>query len=106
MMLAFGTFNNVQINTVLVPAQPGQIIRVARVLVTSYVGIKVYFVSDPGADPLNMLPPLHVAGSGLSLPLGRGYALATGRGKALGFTASFQLSAGEYSIAVWYELVT
>lgn len=106
MTLAFGTFNNVQINTVLVAAQPGKIIRVAKILVTTWASMKVSFVSDPGADPLYLTPPMQVSGAGLNLQLGRSYALATGRGKALGFTASFQLSSAEYSIAVWYEVVS
>ncbi len=106
MTLAYGTFNNVQMNTVLVPAQPGKIIRVVKVLVTTWAPLKVTFVSDPGPDPLNLTAPTHVSGAGLHLHLGRSFAVATGRGQALGFTASFQLSAGEYSIAVWYEVVS
>jgi hypothetical protein len=106
MTLAYGSYNNVQINTVIVPAEPGKIIRVAKVVVTTWASMKVTFVSDPGPDPLNLTPPLHVSGAGLNLHLGRSYALATGRGKALGFTAAFQLSSAEYGLSVWYEMVS
>ncbi len=106
MTLAYGTFNSVQVNTVLVPAQAGKVIRVAKILVTTWASLKVNFVSDPGADPLNLTPAWQVSGAGLNLQLGRSYALATERGKALGFSAAFQLSSGEYSVAVWYEVVT
>jgi hypothetical protein len=105
MTLAYGSYNNVQINTVIVPAQPGKIIRVTKVVVTTWASMKVIFVSDPGSDPVNLTPPLHVSGTGLHLPLGRSFALTTGRDKALGFTAAFQMSAAEYSLAIWYEAV-
>ena len=107
MALAYGTYGTVQINTELVPAQPGKIIRVLKLMITTWGALKVSFVSDPESDPLSLMPPLHTsAGPGIALQLGRRFALATGRGKALGFTAAFQLASAEYSIAVWYEVVT
>lgn len=103
MTLAHGTYNTVQVNTVIVPAQPGKIIRVARLVVTTWASLKVMLLSDPAGEHTIIAPPLHVSTSGLCLQFGRGYALTTARGKALGFTASFQLTGAEYSIAVWYE---
>ena len=106
MTLASCSYNAVQVNTVLVPAQAGKIIRVARILVTTWSSMKVTLLSDPGADPVVLTPPLHVSSVGLNLHLGRGLALTTARGKALGFHASFQLSAAEFSLMVWYEVVS
>ena len=107
MALAFATYGTVQINTELVPAQPGKIIRVLKLVITTWGSLRVTLLSDPGADPINLTPALHAnAGPGLSLQLGRRFAVATERGMALGFSAAFQSSAAEYSIAVWYEVVT
>jgi hypothetical protein len=107
MALAFGTFGTVQINRELVPAQPDKIIRVLKLMITTWASVKVTLVSDPESDPLDLHPPLHIGvGSGMVVPLGRRFALVTGRGKALGFSASFQAGAGEYSVTVWYEVVT
>ena len=107
MALALGTYNSVQVNTELVPAQPDKIIRVLKLIITTWGSVKVTFLSDPGADPVALTPPLHTSGgTGLSLHLGRRFAMVTERGKALGFTSAFQLTAVEYSIAVWYELVS
>jgi hypothetical protein len=76
-------------------------------MITTWGAVKVSLVSDPESEPLNLMPPLHTsAGPGVTLHLGRRFALATGRGKALGFTAAFQTTSAEYSIAVWYEVVT
>jgi hypothetical protein len=107
MALAFCTYGTVQINTELVPAQPGKIIRILKLVITTWEDLKVTLVSDPESDPQDLTPALHAgAGSGFSLQLGRRFALATGRGKALGFSAAFQMASAEYSIAVWYEVVT
>jgi len=106
MTLAVYSFNTVQANTVLVPAQAGKIIRVARIQATTWASLRVIFLSDPGPDPVALSPPLHVSGTGLNLNLGRSLALTTGRGKALGFSASFQMSPAESSLMVWYEVVS
>jgi hypothetical protein len=107
MTLVFASYSTVQSNTVLVPAQAGKIIRVVKLAVTTWATMKVILLSDPGPDPLSLTPPLHV-GSGVPLlmHLGRSLALATGREKALGMTAVFQSVPAEFSIAVWYELVS
>jgi hypothetical protein len=105
MTAAFGTYATAQVNTVIVPPQAGKIIRVVRILITTFAGIKVTFLSDPGPDPVTLLPLMHSSTAGLQLHLGRSCALATGRGKALGFRSVFQLASGEYSIVVWYEAV-
>ena len=105
MTVAFGTYNTAQANTVLIPAQAGKIIRIVKIVLTTFAGMKVAFLSDPAADPVSLTPVLHTSTAGLHLHLGRSCALATGRGKALGFNATYQLAGGEYSIAVWYEVV-
>ena len=106
MALAFGTYSTVQVNTELVPAQPDKIIRVVKVMLTTWGSVKITLVSDPGPDPVSLAPPLHTSGGpGIRLHLGRKFALSTGRGKALGFSASFQVGSAEYSLAVWYEVV-
>lgn len=107
MALAYGSYSSVQINTELVPAQPGKIIRVLKLVITTWGDLKVTLVSDSESDPQNLTPALHTsAGRGINLQLGRRFALATARGKALGFSAAFQVTSAEYSIAVWYEVVT
>lgn len=107
MAVAQGAWQTAQSGTVLVPAQPGKIIRVLKVVLTSWVVIKFTLQSDPGPDPLNLTPPLLVAaGIPLVLRLGRGLALATQRGKGLGVTTAFYGSPGEHSVTVWYELVS
>ncbi|GEM_PF-1773603 len=106
MAMAYGTYSSAQTNMELVPAQPGKIIRVVRLLFTTWGSLKVMLVSDPGPDPVVLLPFTHVsAGTGLHLHLGRAGALTTGRGKALGFSSAYQVTASEYSITLWYEVV-
>ncbi len=106
MTVAYGTYSTAQVNTVLIPAQAGKIIRVVKIMLTTFAGIKVTFLSDPGPDPVGLLPPIHASTAGLQVRLGRGCAVATGRGKALGFSSNYQLGSGEYSLAVWYEVVS
>jgi hypothetical protein len=107
MAVAYGSWMTAQSGAVLVPAQAGKIIRVLKLVMTTWVGVKYMVQSDPGPDPLNLTPPLLVgAGCSLVLRLGRGLALATQRGKALGVSTTFSGSAGEHSLTVWYELVT
>jgi hypothetical protein len=106
MTVAYGTYNSAQANTVIVPAQEGKIIRVVKIVVSTFAGVKVTFLSDPGLDPVVLTPPLHASMAGLHLHLGRSCALATGRGKALGFNASYQMASGEYSVTVWYEVMS
>jgi hypothetical protein len=107
MTLAFGAYGTSQTNTILIPAEAGRVIRVVKVVVSTWSALKITFVSDPGPDPLNLTPPLYVGtGSPLVLPLGRALALATQRGKALGLTTAYQSMPGECSVAVWYEVVT
>jgi len=106
MTLAFGSYGTNQSNTVLVPAYTGQLIRVVRVVVTAWTGVKVVLLSNPGPDPVALTPPLHVAsGMPLVLHMGRSLALSTGRGQALGISTAFQGLPGEHSIAIWYEAV-
>jgi hypothetical protein len=100
MTAAFGSYITAQANTVIVPAQAGKIIRVVKIVVTTYASVKVAFLSDPGADPVSLTPSLHVSTQGMYLHLGRSCALATGRGKALGFNASYQL--GSWSGTSWW----
>lgn len=107
MTLAYGTYSTAQTNRELVPAQVGKVIRVVRLLVTTWASMKITLLSDPGPDPLNLTPPMHVGvGSPFVLALGRNFAVATARDKALGITTAFQSVSGEYSVAVWYEVVS
>ncbi|MEW6199198.1 MAG: hypothetical protein AB1601_11135 [Planctomycetota bacterium] len=107
MTLAFGAYGTSQTNTILIPAQEGRIIRVVKVVVSSWSAMRITFVSDPGPDPLNLTPPLYIGtGSPFVLSLGRALAVTTQRGKALGLTTSYQSMPGECSVAVWYEVVT
>jgi hypothetical protein len=107
MTTVFGSWGTAQNGLVLVPAQAGKIIRVVRVLCTAWVGIKAQLQSDPGPDPLNLTPSLHIGPeASLVLPLGRSGAVATQRGKALGVSTAFQSGAGEHSVMVWYEVVS
>ncbi len=106
MTLVFGSYGANQNNTVLVPAQTGKLIRVVKLVVTAWTGVKVVLLSAPGPDPQALTPPLHVAaGMPLVLHFGRGLALVTGRGQALGVSTVFQSLPGEHSVAVWYEAV-
>jgi hypothetical protein len=107
MAIANGSWISAQGGAVLVPAQAGKIIRVVRIVVTTWATVKVQLQSDPGPDPLNLTAPLHVgAGHPLVLRLGRGGALTTERGKAFGMASAFQSGSAEYSVVVWYDVVT
>lgn len=106
MILAHCTFNSAQTNYVVVPAEPDRRIRVVKLLITAWVGVKVRLLSNPGPDPLSISPLLLAVGSApLLMPLGERCAFVTELGEALGLTAVFQSLAGEYSVAVWYDLV-
>jgi hypothetical protein len=107
MMLAANTYSTAQTGAVLVPAAPGKLIRIVKVVITSWVGARITLVSDPGPDPAALTPALHVGpGQSLDLTLGRCYGLHAQRGQALGFNSGFSSADGEYSVAVWYELVS
>ena len=107
MAIANGSWISAQSGAVLVPAQAGKIIRVVRVVITSWATVKVQLQSDPGPDPLNLTAPLHVGvGHPLVLRLGRGGALTAQRGKAFGIASAFQGGTAEYSVVVWYDVVT
>lgn len=92
---------------VLVSAVSGKVIRVVQLLLAAYPAIKVQFTSDPGGAGETVLLPDLQCGSGRAflLRLGRRLAISTARGKALGVTAGFYVTAGDYSIVAWYEVV-
>lgn len=107
MLMAQGTYGSGQSNTVLVAGQPGRVIRVVKLLITSWAALRVQVVSNPGPEADALLGPVHVgAGQTLELRLGRGLALAAGRGAAVGITTAFQGGAGEFTVIAWYEVVS
>ncbi|MCK4342024.1 MAG: hypothetical protein KAY37_09915 [Phycisphaerae bacterium] len=107
MAIAFDSYNTAQNNIVFIPAQTGKIIRVLKVLITAWTDVKITLLSDPGPVPEEITPPMHVTKSSpLVLHLGRSFSLATKRGRALGLTALFRSTTEQYSITVWYEVVT
>ena len=108
MAMALGAYSTAQTNTVLIPAEPGKIIRIVTVLASAWVNAKLTLISDPGGDDQTDLTPAIHFGSARPLlaRLGRTQALATGRGKALGITTGYQGVAGEVGLLIWYELVS
>ncbi len=108
MAVTFATYTEAQTDTELVAAQPGKLIRVLKLLVTSWGNVKITLLSDPaGAPTVALTPELHAtSGKPVVLCLGRRYALATQLGKALGITTAFQVGATDHSVIVWYEVVS
>ena len=108
MAMVFGTHIIERSNYELVAAATGKIIRVLRLVVTGWSDTKITLISDPGGvNPADITPALHFGSyHELDLRLGRGLALTAERSKALGMTTAFRVSGTEYSVALWYELVS
>lgn len=105
MAIVFGSYTGTQVNTELVPAQPGRIIRVVKLLVSGWTALRLQLLADPGGEAAPLLPQMHIGPGGLVLGLGRHCAVSTGPGQGLGFTATFQGAAASFGVAVWYEVV-
>lgn len=106
MAIAQSAFTISQTDTVLVAAQPGKIILVLRVLATSSLSGNFRLASDPGgASETDLTPDLFMVAGPLDLKLGRGFGLATERGKALGITTVYIGDPANHSYVIWYELV-
>lgn len=106
MTLAYASYSTAQNNVEIVAGQAGRIIRVVKLVLTSWVGVKLTLINDPGVDPQAITPPLHIgAGQPLVLRLGRSLPITVERGKGLGVSTIFEGAIGEHSILVWYELV-
>jgi hypothetical protein len=109
MAVVSGTYSSAQTNTVLVVPQGTKVIRVMQVVFSAWGGTRLTLVSDPGGGgQVNIAPPLHLptAGGSLVLRLGRSFALAAERAKALGITTSFSGAAADHSVIIWYEAVS
>jgi len=101
------SYSTAQTSAVLIPPQAGQIIRVVRVVITAWTDVRITLLSDPGPAPDELLAPLYAGKSGpVCLRLGRSHAIVTERGRGLGMHASFNGTAGQYSVSVWYEVVS
>ncbi len=107
MAMVYGAYATAQTNLVLIPAETGKIIRVVMMLASSWTNAKFTLISDPGgAAQADLTPPIHFgAARPMVARLGRSLALTAERGKALGFTLSYQGLPAEASLMVWYELV-
>ena len=108
MAMVFGTHIIERTNYELVAAVTGKIIRILRLVVTGWSDTKITLISDPGGmNPANITPALHFCiNHELDLRLGRGLAITAERGRSLGMTTAFRVSGAEYSVALWYELVS
>lgn len=107
MALAYQRFTTAQTDAQLIAAEPGKTIRIVKLLVTTWANLKLTLLSDPGPQEVGLMAPVHVSTSApLLLHLGRNGAVAAQPGKAVGITAAFAGSSGEYSIHIWYEVVS
>ena len=104
-MIANLKFSVAQGSVSLVAAQSGRVIRATRLLYSSLGTVKITLLNDPGALETELLSATHVANRVVQLPLGRGHAICTEPGKALGLTAAFQGTPNETTVIVWYEYV-
>ncbi len=100
------SFTGGQTATVLVPAIPGKIIRVLRVLFTTWGTINCGLSSDPGGPTQVLLSGAIYLNPGVPLDvfLGRAYAWRVARGKALGFDSAFSGGEQPHSVTVWYDV--
>lgn len=106
MAFAFGMYSEAQPGALLVPAQAGRIIRVLKLVLTTWGTSKFTLLSDPTGASVPLGPPWYLtAGAPLVIRLGRSFALATERGRALGIMTVFQMGPAEHSVSVWYEVV-
>ncbi|MDX2199260.1 MAG: hypothetical protein SF069_09865 [Phycisphaerae bacterium] len=107
MALAIFNYSDAQAGQTLAAAQPDRIIRVERLIITSWVGVAITLVSDPGGvGEAAISATLRYSPGGLGVfEFPKPYALTTERGRALGLNTSFQSSAGNYGVMVWYEYV-
>ena len=96
-----------QTSELIVPAQDEKIIRVERVIITTWSGLKFWLMSDPGGGKeTELTAPLQVVlGSGGIYDFTGPFAVQTGRGEALGLSTVFQGAPSEHSLMIWYELV-
>jgi hypothetical protein len=109
MAVVSGTYSSAQTNLVLVTAQSAKVIRIMQLVFSAWGGTRLTLVSDPGGGgQVDIAPPLHLptAGGALVLRLGRNFALAAERAKALGITTSFSGAAADHSVIIWYEAVS
>ncbi|MCH8806407.1 MAG: hypothetical protein IH986_10000 [Planctomycetes bacterium] len=106
MAIVQSAFTSSQTDTVLVAAQSDKIILVLRVLATSDVSGNFKLASDPGgASETDLTPDLFMVAGPFDLKLGRGFGLATERGKALGITTFYNGDPANHTYVIWYELV-
>ncbi len=107
MALAIFNYSDAQAGQSLAAAQADRIIRVERLILTSWVGVAITLVSDPGGvGEVAISATLRYSPGGLGVfEFPKPYALITERGRALGLNTSFQSSSGNYGVMVWYEYV-
>lgn len=107
MAIAIQNYNDFESGAVIVPAQAGLVIRVERLLVTSWVGMALTLLSDPGgAEEQAITAALRIMGGSVGVfDFAGKYAISTARGTALGLSSFYQSTSSAYGVMVWYEYV-
>lgn len=107
MALVTEAYTSDSANEELVAAVDGKVIRVLRLHFAAEQAGTLVLKSDPGGASDTELVPTQYLGNNriFDFELAHDYALATERGKALGFTYFTGVPNKGHTIMVWYELV-
>lgn len=94
-----------QANVELAAGEAGVILRVERLILTSWVGLYVVLLSDPGGpNQQEISSRMRVTNGSVGVfDFSGRFALNSEPGKALGFTSVFQGAPGDYGLMIWYE---
>lgn len=106
MKLFKGNYSAALTQQLIVPSVAKSSIKVHRLLITSWVGLHLILLSDPGGgEETEMSSQIRcTAGMNGSFDFRRPFELMTATEKALGVTTVYQGAPSAYSIMLWYEI--
>lgn len=92
----------------VITAMTDHAIRVERLLITSWVGLHLQIISDPGGPKESILSAKLRATAGMlgNYDFSDAFVLTAGTGKSLGLTTVYQGAPADYSVMLWYEYVS